>query len=84
MLFTVPDRRSVLWNPEIHADPTEFRHPPQLGDFELDSLEVEDLLVTLYQPGEFRPFTASIFRATFGVFRKQWLFYDLMCADHSK
>ncbi|CEL60934.1 Mitochondrial distribution and morphology protein 31 OS=Saccharomyces cerevisiae (strain ATCC 204508 / S288c) GN=MDM31 PE=1 SV=1 [Rhizoctonia solani AG-1 IB] len=78
----VVDRRSVLWNPEIHADPTEFRHPPQLGDFELDSLEVEDLLVTLYQPGEFRPFTASIFRATFGVFRKQWLFYDLMCADH--
>ncbi|KAJ1304550.1 hypothetical protein OPQ81_005691 [Rhizoctonia solani] len=52
------------------------------GDFELDSLEVEDLLVTLYQPGEFRPFTASIFRANFGVFRKQWLFYDLMSADH--
>ncbi|CAE6430782.1 unnamed protein product [Rhizoctonia solani] len=78
----VVDRRSVLWDPEVHADPTQFRHPPQLGDFELDSLEVEDLLVTLYQPGDFRPFTASIFRANFGVFRKQWLFYDLMSADH--
>ncbi|KAF8678050.1 Mitochondrial distribution and morphology protein [Rhizoctonia solani] len=78
----VVDRRSVSWDPEVHADPTEFRHPPQLGDFELDSLEVEDLLVTLYQPGAFRPFTASIFRANFGVFRKQWLFYDLMSADH--
>ncbi|KAF8756972.1 Mitochondrial distribution and morphology protein [Rhizoctonia solani] len=62
----VVDRRSVSWDPEVHADPTEFRHPPQLGDFELDSLEVEDLLVTLYQPGAFRPFTASIFRANFG------------------
>ncbi|KDN45207.1 hypothetical protein RSAG8_05122, partial [Rhizoctonia solani AG-8 WAC10335] len=60
----------------------QFRHSPQLGDFELDSLEVEDLLVTLYQPGGFRPFTASIFRANFGVFRKQWLFYDLMSAHH--
>ncbi|KAG8691741.1 Mitochondrial distribution and morphology protein 31, mitochondrial precursor [Ceratobasidium sp. 423] len=78
----VVDRRSVYWDPEVHADPTQFRHPPQLGDFELDSLEVEDLLVTLYQPGDFRPFTASIFRANFGVFRKQWLFYDLMSAHH--
>ncbi|CAE6532587.1 unnamed protein product, partial [Rhizoctonia solani] len=78
----IVDRRSVNWDPEVHTDPAQFRHSPQLGDFELDSLEVEDLLVTLYQPGGFRPFTASIFRANFGVFRKQWLFYDLMSAHH--
>ncbi|QRV79567.1 mitochondrial distribution and morphology protein 31 [Ceratobasidium sp. AG-Ba] len=78
----VVDRRSVYWDPEIHSDPSTFRHPPEQGDFELDSLEVEDLLVTLYQPGHFRPYTASIFRANFGLFRKQWLFYDLMSADH--
>ncbi|KAG8731531.1 Mitochondrial distribution and morphology protein 31, mitochondrial precursor [Ceratobasidium sp. 428] len=78
----VVDRRSVYWDPELHSDPTAFRHPPQPGDFELDSLEVEDLLITLYQPGNFRPYTASIFRANFGLFRKQWLFYDLMSADH--
>ncbi|CAE6473076.1 unnamed protein product [Rhizoctonia solani] len=78
----IVDRRLVYWDPEVHADPAQFRHSPQLGDFELDSLEVEDLLVTLYQPEGFRPFTASIFRANFGVFRKQWLFYDLMSADH--
>ncbi|CAE6419707.1 unnamed protein product [Rhizoctonia solani] len=78
----IVDRRSVSWDSEVHADPVQFRHSPQLGDFELDSLEVEDLLVTLYQPGGFRPFTASIFRANFGVFRKQWLFYDLMSAHH--
>ncbi|KAG8747839.1 Mitochondrial distribution and morphology protein 31, mitochondrial precursor [Ceratobasidium sp. 414] len=78
----VVDRRSVYWDPELHSDPTKFRHPPQQGDFELESLEVEDLLVTLYQPGHFRPYTASIFRANFGLFRKQWLFYDLMSADH--
>ncbi|KAG9124680.1 Mitochondrial distribution and morphology protein 31, mitochondrial precursor [Ceratobasidium sp. 392] len=78
----VVDRRSVYWDPEVHSDPTTFRHPPQPGDFELESLEVEDLLITLYQPGNFRPYTASIFRANFGLFRKQWLFYDLMSADH--
>ncbi|KAG9093112.1 Mitochondrial distribution and morphology protein 31, mitochondrial precursor [Ceratobasidium sp. UAMH 11750] len=78
----VVDRRSVFWDPELHSAPTKFRHPPQPGDFELESLEVEDLLVTLYQPGNFRPYTASIFRANFGLFRKQWLFYDLMSADH--
>lgn len=42
---------------------------------------MEDLLVTIYQPDDFRPFTFSIFRADIKTFRKQWLFYDFLSAE---
>lgn len=38
--------------------------------------------MTVYQPGDFRPYTASIFRADIRTFRKQWLFYDFLCAEN--
>ncbi|KAL1747029.1 mitochondrial distribution and morphology protein family 31/32 [Schizophyllum fasciatum] len=75
------DRRSIHWDPENPLNPADFRHPSQPGDFELEQLQLEDVLVTVYQPGSFRPYTASIFRADFPVFRKQWLFYDFLSAD---
>lgn len=40
------------------------------------------MLITVYQPGNFRPYTASIFRADIGTFRKQWLFYDFLRAEN--
>ncbi|KAG8814161.1 Mitochondrial distribution and morphology protein 31, mitochondrial precursor [Serendipita sp. 399] len=58
-------------------DPAAFRH--QESGFELESLQLEDVLVTVYQPN-FRPFMASIFQADFRLLRKQWLFYDLLSA----
>jgi len=73
------DRRSVQWSPDL--DPASFRHIAQQGDFELESLALEDVLITVYQPAGFRPYTFSIFRADVGMLRKQWLFYDFMKAE---
>ncbi|KAG1777774.1 mitochondrial distribution and morphology protein-domain-containing protein [Suillus placidus] len=78
----VLDRRSVFWDPENPLDPAAFRHIGRQGDFEINSLQLEDVLVTVYQPGDFRPYTASIFRADIRTFRKQWLFYDFLRAEN--
>ncbi|KAG6335956.1 hypothetical protein ID866_3132 [Astraeus odoratus] len=78
----VIDRRSVYWDPENPLDPAAFRHPARPGDFELESLQLEDVLITVYQPGDFRPYTASIFRADIRTLRKQWLFYDFLSAEN--
>ena len=61
--------------------PADFRHATQAGDFELESMSVEDALVTVYQPGGQRPYNVSIFHASIGPMRKRWLFYDLMSAE---
>ncbi|KAK0448853.1 mitochondrial distribution and morphology proteins-domain-containing protein [Armillaria borealis] len=78
----VLDRRSVTWDPDNPLNPADYRHTYQPGDFELKSLQIEDLLITVYQPGGFRPYTASIFRADIRCFRKRWLFYDFLCAEN--
>ncbi|KDQ21497.1 hypothetical protein BOTBODRAFT_168755 [Botryobasidium botryosum FD-172 SS1] len=76
------DRRTEYWDPNIHWDPAACRHQHLPGDFELDSLLLEDVLITVYQPGGFRPYTASIFRADMRCLRKQWLLYDFLSAEH--
>lgn len=76
------DRRFVHWDPEKLLSPKDFRHPSRPGDFELESFQVEDLLVTIYQPGGFRPHTFSIFRADLKTFRKRWMFYDILSAEN--
>ncbi|KAJ7879125.1 mitochondrial distribution and morphology protein 31 [Mycena leptocephala] len=76
------DRRSVHWDPDNPVDPASFRHAARPGDFELESLQLEDVLMTVYQPGGFRPYTASIFQADIRNFRKQWIFYDFLCAEN--
>ncbi|KAF7357773.1 hypothetical protein MVEN_00823300 [Mycena venus] len=76
------DRRSVYWDPDNPLDPASFRHTARPGDFELESLQLEDVLVTVYQPDGFRPYTASIFQADIKTFRKQWIFYDFLCAEN--
>ncbi|SCV72728.1 BQ2448_4265 [Microbotryum intermedium] len=58
-----------------------YRHKAHPGDFWLESLQIQDFLVTIYQPDQFRPYTFSIFNADIRRFRKQWLFYDLMSAE---
>ncbi|KAF5386105.1 hypothetical protein D9615_002259 [Tricholomella constricta] len=78
----VLDRRGVYWDPDNPLDPAHFRHKSQPGDFELESLQLQDVLVTVHQPGGFRPYTASIFRADIHQFRKRWLFYDFLCAEN--
>ncbi|KAL2177111.1 uncharacterized protein P884DRAFT_285262 [Thermothelomyces heterothallicus CBS 202.75] len=77
----VVDRTSVKWSSEP-VDPLSYRHEHNPGDFELDYFKLEDLLVTVYQPGGFRPFSVSIFSCELPQLRKQWLFYDFLSASH--
>lgn len=77
------DRRNVFWDPDMPYDPRKARRKARPGDFDLESFHVEDFLVTVYQPGDFRPFNVSIFEMQVPRLRAQWLFYDLLNADSS-
>lgn len=77
----VIDRRSVHWS-DVHVDPLSYRHEHNPGDFEIESFKMEDLLVTIHQPGGFRPFSVSIYSMELPQLRKQFMFYDLLSANH--
>ncbi|KAI8961424.1 mitochondrial distribution and morphology proteins-domain-containing protein [Daldinia sp. FL1419] len=77
----VVDRTSVRWSGEP-ADPLSYRHEHNPGDFEIDSFKMEDLLLTIHQPGGFRPFPVSIYSCELPQLRKQFLFYDFLAATH--
>ncbi|KAF4977753.1 hypothetical protein FZEAL_5772 [Fusarium zealandicum] len=77
----VIDRTSVVWSQE-EIDPLSYRHQHQPGDFEIEKFKMEDLLLTVHQPGGFRPFSVSIFSCELPQLRKQWLFYDFLSANH--
>ncbi|KAF9174053.1 Mitochondrial distribution and morphology protein 31, mitochondrial precursor [Mortierella sp. AD011] len=77
----VIDRTNVWWDPDVEYIPEEARRKHVPGDFELESLQLEDMLVTVLQPDNFRPYTVSIFSAQFPKFRKQWICYDMLCAE---
>jgi mitochondrial distribution and morphology protein 31 len=77
----VIDRTSV--RPlDVPVDPKSYRHKHHTGDFELDSFKMEDLLVTIYQPNNFRPFSVSVYSCDLPKLRQQWLFYDFMSANN--
>ncbi|KAF2099099.1 putative mitochondrion biogenesis protein [Rhizodiscina lignyota] len=76
----VVDRTSVRPT-GVPVDPKTYRKEHNYGDFELDSFKLSDLLVTVYQPRDFRPFTVSIYSCDLPQLRKQWLFYDFMSAN---
>ena len=76
----VVDRTSVHWTGAL-LDPKSYRHKHNLGDFEIDSFKIEDLLVTVHQPKGFRPFSVSIYNADLPRLRKQYLFYDFLSAN---
>lgn len=77
----VIDRTSVRWSSE-EVDPLSYRHEHQPGDFEMESFKLEDLLLTIHQPNDFRPFSVSIYSCELPQLRKQWLFYDFLSANH--
>lgn len=77
----VIDRTSVKWSAG-NTDPLSYRHEHQPGDFEIDSFTMEDLLVTVHQPGGFRPFSVSIYSCALPQLRKQYMFYDFLSANH--
>ena len=79
--------RGIVDRTDIHAldhyvDPKSYRHEHQPGDFEIDSFRLDDLLVTVHQPNQFRPFSVSIFSCDLPRLRKQWLFYDFLSANN--
>lgn len=76
----VIDRTSVHYSGE-QVDPRTYKHEHSPGDFEIDSFKLEDLLVTVHQPNNFRPFSVSIFSCDLPRLRQQWLFYDLLSAN---
>ncbi len=77
--------RGVVDRTSVHTvegvDPRSYKHEHNPGDFELDSFKMEDVLVTIYQPDGFRPFSASIYSCDLPRLRKQWLFYDFLSAN---
>lgn len=77
----VIDRTYVHWSGG-NIDPLSYRHEHNPGDFEIESFKMEDLLVTVHQPGGFRPFSVSIYSCELPQLRKQYLFYDLLSANH--
>ncbi|GAA5914495.1 mitochondrial distribution and morphology protein [Sporobolomyces salmoneus] len=77
----VIERSHIEYDPDAPTDRFAYRNKPKPGDFHLESLQIQDFLVTIYQPENFRPYTFSIFNADIRKFRKQWLFYDLMSAE---
>ncbi|MCJ1425754.1 Mitochondrial distribution and morphology protein 31, mitochondrial precursor [Sticta canariensis] len=76
----VIDRTSVHYSGE-YVDPRSYKHEHNPGDFEIDSFKMEDLLVTIHQPHNFRPFSVSIFSCDLPQLRRQWLFYDFLSAN---
>lgn len=74
--------RTHLQPPTEYVDPRTYKHEHNPGDFELESFKMEDLLVTVYQPNDFRPFSISIFSCDLPQLRKQWLFYDFLSANN--
>lgn len=76
----VIDRTSVLSSGQ-HVDPRTYKHEHNPGDFEIDSFKLEDLLVTVHQPHNFRPFSVSVFSCDLPRLRRQWLFYDFLAAN---
>ena len=76
----VIDRTSVHY-PEHYVDPRTYKHEHNPGDFEINWFKLEDLLVTVHQPQDFRPFSISIFSCELPQLRRQWLFYDILSAN---
>lgn len=65
-----------------NIDPKSYRHEHNVGDFEMEHFKMEDVLLTIYQPNNFRPFTVSVYNCELPRLRKQWLFYDFLSANN--
>ncbi|SGZ53779.1 CIC11C00000005232 [Sungouiella intermedia] len=75
----VVDRTHVHWDP--NDDATNYKNVHHVGDFEFNSFTMEDVLFTLLQPNDFRPFNVAIYNCELLKLRKHWLFYDFLNAN---
>lgn len=76
----VCDRTHVFWEEGDLA--TNYKNIPQPGDWEIENFKLEDVLITLMQPNNFRVFNFSIFNCDLPQLRKNWLFYDVLNANN--
>lgn len=77
----VVDRRQVWWDPDIEYIPSESRRLRMPGFFDLELLEIEDMLLTIHPWQHFRPITMSVYSASLPRFRDRWLLYDMLNAS---
>lgn len=75
----VVDRTHVHWDP--NDDARNYKNVHQFGDFEFNDFRMEDVLFTLFQPSNFRPFSVAIYNCELAKLRKHWLFYDFLNAN---
>lgn len=75
----VVDRTHVHWDPD--DDATNYKNVHQFGDFEFNDFKMKDVLFTLLQPSNFRPFKVAIYNCELSKLRKHWLFYDFLNAN---
>ncbi|KAI9295212.1 mitochondrial distribution and morphology protein family 31/32 [Neoconidiobolus thromboides FSU 785] len=76
----VIDRSQVTY-PDEEFEPLKARQLNQKKDLELNSLIIEDCLITICHPYNFRPFQVSIFNANIPLLRQRWFLFDMMCAN---
>ncbi|SCU92432.1 LAFA_0F10418g1_1 [Lachancea sp. 'fantastica'] len=76
----VVDRTHVIW--KENDDARNYLNVHQPGDFEISKFEMNDFLITLYQPNGFRPFQVSVFNCELPQLRKHWLFFDFLNANN--
>ncbi|GMM32996.1 Mdm31 protein [Saccharomycopsis crataegensis] len=74
------DRTHVNWDP--NDDARNYLNVPSPGDFNIENFQIEDFLVTLYQPGGFRPFNISIFNCQLSKLRQNWFLLDFLSANN--
>lgn len=51
------------------------------GDFDLNSLQLRNVHLSIIQPRGFRPYSVTILSASVPKLRASWLFYDLLSAE---
>ncbi|OLY85118.1 Mitochondrial distribution and morphology protein 31 [Smittium mucronatum] len=74
------DRRHVTYDYSVPYIPEEDRKLHRPGYFDFNSVDIEDISITLLNP-EFRPINISVYNASLDRLRQQWLFYDILNAN---
>jgi len=67
-----------------NRDPKSYRHEHNPGDFEIEDFQMKDVILTVHQPNSFRPFQVMVDDCRLPRLRKQWLFYDFLCANSAQ
>ncbi|KAH3667316.1 hypothetical protein OGAPHI_002965 [Ogataea philodendri] len=76
----VVDRTHVYWKPGDSA--LNYKNIHRYGDWEISNFRIQDLLVTMHNPNKFRSFEISVYNCEMPLFRKNWLFFDMLNGKH--